>query len=185
MRNLVYLLLPVGLGRGQNTLYGTDQVVGDAERRGALEVGEQQHREQSLGAGVALERFGPLARTVLEHWGIHATEDLGDIVFALVEDKVIRARWRIATDPRRTADQYAVWLHQLLALEGFDKGDVEAAIDAAATAFEGWRDATPAERQRALLRLADMIEAQRNYTANSKVFQTGSDLMDVLVNLKR
>jgi flagellar hook-basal body protein len=30
-----------------------------------------------------------------------------------------------------------------------------------------------------------MIEAQRNYTANSKVFQTGGDLMDVLVNLKR
>ena len=33
--------------------------------------------------------------------------------------------------------------------------------------------------------LTDMIEAQRNYTANSKVFQTGADLLDVLVNLKR
>ena len=33
--------------------------------------------------------------------------------------------------------------------------------------------------------LTSMIESQRNYTANSKVFQTGSDLMDVLVNLKR
>jgi flagellar hook protein FlgE len=33
--------------------------------------------------------------------------------------------------------------------------------------------------------LTDMIEAQRSYTANSKVFQTGSELMDVLVNLKR
>jgi flagellar hook protein FlgE len=31
----------------------------------------------------------------------------------------------------------------------------------------------------------DMIDAQRGYTANSKVFQTGADLMDVLVNLKR
>ena len=29
------------------------------------------------------------------------------------------------------------------------------------------------------------IESQRNYTANSKVFQTGSELMEVLVNLKR
>ena len=48
-----------------------------------------------------------------------------NLVFALVEDGVIRARWRIATDPRRTADQYAVWLHQLLALEGFTKADVE------------------------------------------------------------
>lgn len=33
--------------------------------------------------------------------------------------------------------------------------------------------------------LTDMIESQRNYTANSKVFQTGADLMDILVNLKR
>lgn len=33
--------------------------------------------------------------------------------------------------------------------------------------------------------LTSMIEAQRSYTANSKVFQTGADLMDVLVNLKR
>ena len=33
--------------------------------------------------------------------------------------------------------------------------------------------------------LTRMIESQRTYTANSKVFQTGSDLLDVLVNLKR
>lgn len=33
--------------------------------------------------------------------------------------------------------------------------------------------------------LTDMIESQRSYTANSKVFQTGADLMDILVNLKR
>jgi uncharacterized repeat protein (TIGR04138 family) len=34
---------------------------------------------------IALERYGPMARTVLEHWGIHATDDLGEIVFALVD----------------------------------------------------------------------------------------------------
>jgi flagellar hook-basal body protein len=33
--------------------------------------------------------------------------------------------------------------------------------------------------------LTTMIESQRSYTANSKVFQTGSDLMELLVNLKR
>jgi flagellar hook protein FlgE len=33
--------------------------------------------------------------------------------------------------------------------------------------------------------LTAMIESQRSYTANSKVFQTGSELLDVLVNLKR
>lgn len=33
--------------------------------------------------------------------------------------------------------------------------------------------------------LTEMIEAQRNYTANSKVFQTGSELTEVVINLKR
>ncbi|RWX77023.1 flagellar hook protein FlgE [Neorhizobium lilium] len=33
--------------------------------------------------------------------------------------------------------------------------------------------------------LTEMIESQRSYSANSKVFQTGSDLMDVLINLVR
>ena len=33
--------------------------------------------------------------------------------------------------------------------------------------------------------LTTVIQAQRNYTANSRVFQTGSELMDVLVNLSR
>lgn len=51
-----------------------------------------------------------------------------NIVFALVKGREIKARWRIATDPRRTADQYAVWLHQLLELEGFGKDDVDAVI---------------------------------------------------------
>ncbi len=51
-----------------------------------------------------------------------------NVVFALVEKREIRARWRIATEARRTADQYAVWLHQLLELEGYAKGDVSAAI---------------------------------------------------------
>ena len=49
-------------------------------------------------------------------------------VFALVAGGDIRARWRIATDPRRTADEYAVWLHQLLELEGFRRGDVDGVI---------------------------------------------------------
>ncbi|HEU5210393.1 MAG TPA: Minf_1886 family protein [Longimicrobiales bacterium] len=38
---------------------------------------------------LALERFGPMARTVLEHWGISATDHVGDIVFALVDVGVL------------------------------------------------------------------------------------------------
>ena len=51
-----------------------------------------------------------------------------NLVIALVDGSEIKARWRIATDPRRTADQYSVWLHQLLELEGYARGDVDAII---------------------------------------------------------
>jgi type III pantothenate kinase len=51
-----------------------------------------------------------------------------NLVFALLDQGEIKARWRIATDPRRTADQYAVWLHQLLELQGYGKNDVDAVI---------------------------------------------------------
>jgi len=52
-----------------------------------------------------------------------------NVVFALVDEtRTIKARWRIATDPRRTADEYAVWLSQLLNLEGYDRKQVSAVI---------------------------------------------------------
>jgi type III pantothenate kinase len=56
--------------------------------------------------------------------------DVGNtnLVFALVAESEIKARWRIATDPRRTADQYSVWLHQLLELEGYSREDIEGVI---------------------------------------------------------
>ena len=52
--------------------------------------------------------------------------DVGNtnVVFALFEGREIRARWRIATDPRRTGDEYAVWLLQLLQIEGVAREDI-------------------------------------------------------------
>ena len=52
--------------------------------------------------------------------------DVGNtnVVFALFDGEDIRARWRIATDPRRTGDEYAVWLMQLLEMQGVAKSDV-------------------------------------------------------------
>lgn len=49
-------------------------------------------------------------------------------VFALFNERAIKARWRISTDARRTADEYAVWLNQLLALEGFMRQDISQVI---------------------------------------------------------
>jgi len=41
---------------------------------------------------LALERFGVLARTVLEHWGIRSTADIGDVVFTLVELELLMSQ---------------------------------------------------------------------------------------------
>lgn len=38
----------------------------------------------------AQEQFGPMARTVLNYWGVRKTEDFGQIVFALVEVGILR-----------------------------------------------------------------------------------------------
>lgn len=40
--------------------------------------------------GYGLDQFGPLARTVLNYWGIKKTDDFGHIVFALVEVGILR-----------------------------------------------------------------------------------------------
>ncbi len=52
--------------------------------------------------------------------------DVGNtnVVFALFDGRAIKARWRIATDPRRTGDEYAVWLLRLLELEGYKREDI-------------------------------------------------------------
>lgn len=49
-------------------------------------------------------------------------------VFAVYDGETQRGRWRASSDPRRTADEYAVWLTQLMALEGLAPKDVDAAV---------------------------------------------------------
>jgi len=39
----------------------------------------------------AIERYGPMARTVLGHWGLRRCEDIGEVVFNLVESRVLSA----------------------------------------------------------------------------------------------
>jgi type III pantothenate kinase len=49
-------------------------------------------------------------------------------VFAVYEGDALKASWRVSTNARRTADEYAVWLTQLLALAGLKPGDIDATI---------------------------------------------------------
>ncbi len=51
-----------------------------------------------------------------------------NIVFAVHDGKEIRAQFRASTKDSRTADEYYVWLTQLMNLEGIDPKQIEAAI---------------------------------------------------------
>ena len=51
--------------------------------------------------------------------------------------------------------------------------DVDAAFSAASTAFEAWRETTPAERQLALFRIADAMEARAEEFADLESQDTG------------
>ena len=49
-------------------------------------------RELAVGCrDLALQRYGVLARTVLDHWGVRDSADIGEIVFALVDVGLSRA----------------------------------------------------------------------------------------------
>ena len=61
---------------------------------GALEYCQQRLDERRHISGkelalacrdLALEKFGVMAGLVLEHWGVHSSADLGDVVFTLVD----------------------------------------------------------------------------------------------------
>jgi len=51
-----------------------------------------------------------------------------NIVFAVYDGDERKGEWRSATNPNRTADEYAVWLTQLMALDGLQRADIDAAI---------------------------------------------------------
>jgi type III pantothenate kinase len=51
-----------------------------------------------------------------------------NVVFALFDGPAIKGRWRIATDPRRTGDEYAVWLMQLLEIRGVARTEIDRII---------------------------------------------------------
>ncbi|MBI2870932.1 MAG: hypothetical protein HYY14_04400 [Candidatus Omnitrophica bacterium] len=61
----------------------------------------------------ALDQFGPLARVVLENWGICETLHMGHMVFKLVEHKVLHRTNQDSLEDFRTAYDFK---------EAFDEG---------------------------------------------------------------
>lgn len=65
----------------------------------------------------ALRCFGPLARIVLNRWGIRRTEDLGDIVFKLVEVKLLLDRPSDSRDDFSNGFDFHVTFEKTYAVE--------------------------------------------------------------------
>ncbi len=65
------------------------------------ETGESRHvggRELLVGLQeLAADQFGPMATVCLERWGIKSTEDVGEVVFNLIDSGLLSRR---ATDSR-------------------------------------------------------------------------------------
>lgn len=51
-----------------------------------------------------------------------------NVVFGISDGPVRKGVWRCHNNPKRTADEYAVWLTQLMGLAGIAPSDVDAAI---------------------------------------------------------
>jgi type III pantothenate kinase len=51
-----------------------------------------------------------------------------NVVFAVHDGTGWAGTWRIATEPQRTSDEYAVWLVTLLTMQGIKREDISAAV---------------------------------------------------------
>lgn len=71
---------------------GLDHTVREIKKRDQSRMQKSQHVSgPELLEGLrdyALEQFGPMARTVLNEWGVRRCSDFGDLVFNLIEYNV-------------------------------------------------------------------------------------------------
>lgn len=106
------------------------------------------------------------------------------IVSAQYGNGAVKALYRIPLANVQSPDQLTVLPGNVYA-QSADSGEVRIGFPNEGAFGEVVSGALEGSNVDIATELTDMIEAQRNYTANSKVFQTGSDLLDILVNLKR
>lgn len=106
------------------------------------------------------------------------------VIYAQFEDGSTKALYKIPLADVQSPDNLTAMPGNVY-VQSTDSGDVH--IGFANTGKLGSIESGALENSNVDIaeELTNMIAAQRSYTANSKVFQTGSDLMDVLVNLKR
>jgi uncharacterized repeat protein (TIGR04138 family) len=69
---------------------------------------------------LALKRYGPMAKAVLNSWGVKTTDDIGDIVFNLVDAGILSK-----TDEDRLADFHDVYDFDQVFVQSYDITDAD------------------------------------------------------------
>ncbi|KAA2234709.1 flagellar hook protein FlgE [Salinarimonas soli] len=105
-------------------------------------------------------------------------------VFAIMEDGTRKASFRIPLADVPSPDRMKPLAGNVYAAT-MESGDVQIGLPENGGLGKVVAGAVEQSNVDLAGELTAMIEAQRNYTANSKTFQTGSDLLELLVNLKR
>ena len=82
-----YEFLHEGLGRAVKDVHGEAAIETETEP-GQTHVTGRQMCEGLR--GLAVERWGMLATTVLSHWNIHGTIDFGNMVYLLIQHNFMR-----------------------------------------------------------------------------------------------
>jgi flagellar hook protein FlgE len=110
--------------------------------------------------------------------------DTDGTMYAIYNDGTRLATYRIPLATVPSPDNLSPEAGNVYSV-GLDSGNIQ--VDFAGQSGLGTFKSEALEQSNVDLaaELTSMIESQRGYTANSKVFQTGADLLDVLVNLKR
>lgn len=116
---------------------------------------------------------------------IDSVEIAGDgTVYAQYDDGSFRALYRVPLADVPSPDNLSQHSGNVYTVSA-ESGDVEIGFAGKGGMGEMVSGALENSNVDIAQELTDMIQAQRSYTANSKAFQTGSELMDLLVNLKR
>ncbi len=71
--------------------FGLDYTVKETKKRDKSAAGSKHVSGKELLDGLrlfALDQYGPMAKTVLNNWGVKRCRDFGDIVFNLIDYKV-------------------------------------------------------------------------------------------------
>jgi flagellar hook protein FlgE len=117
--------------------------------------------------------------------GVESIEIQSDgTVMALYENGSTKALYRVPLATVQSPDELNV-LPGNVFTQSEDSGDVQIGFPGDSGRGDIISGALESSNVDIAEELTIMIESQRSYTANSKVFQTGADLMDILVNLKR